>query len=282
MIEVKKYVLLAALIVTGLFLSKYMPEEPEKVKSKPVLRIGSECDYVPNSWEENTPSEYNLPIANHEGYYAEGYDIQIAKLVADKLDYAIEVRKIAWNDLLPSLNNGDIDAIFSSMLDTEERRKIAAFSDPYEVHKAEYGIIVDSVCPYITAKTLSDFRGAKIVGEKGTKLDEVIDQIPGVIHSKPSDTVPKMIDVVVNGDADGAVIDTDTGHFYEIMNKNLTLIQFPENEGFKLGFSGVCAGVRKKDTELLHKINVALYGIDRRERKRIMDDVSSRMMATMR
>ena len=278
----KKIILfLLCLCIGGMIIVLRKPEE-KPMPSKPLLRVGVECDYVPNSWEENTPSEYNLPIANHEGYYAEGYDIQIAKLVADKLDYTLEVRKIAWNDLLPSLNNGDIDAIFSSMLDTEERRKIAAFSDPYEVHKAEYGIIVDSVSPYITAKTLSDFRGAKIVGEKGTKLDEVIDQIPGVIHSKPSDTVPKMIDVVVNGDADGAVIDTDTGHFYEIMNKNLTLIQFPENEGFKLGFSGVCAGVRKKDTELLHKINIALYGIDRRERKRIMDDVSSRMMATMR
>ena len=278
----KKIILfLLCLCIGGMIIVLRKPEE-KPMPSKPLLRVGVECDYVPNSWEENTPSEYNLPIANHEGYYAEGYDIQIAKLVADKLDYTLEVRKIAWNDLLPSLNNGDIDAIFSSMLDTEERRKIAAFSDPYEVHKVEYGIIVDSVSPYITAKTLSDFRGAKIVGEKGTKLDEVIDQIPGVIHSKPSDTVPKMIDVVVNGDADGAVIDTDTGHFYEIMNKNLTLIQFPENEGFKLGFSGVCAGVRKKDTELLHKINIALYGIDRRERKRIMDDVSSRMMATMR
>lgn len=278
----KKIVLfLLCLCMLGALLSSLRSEE-KPTPSKPHLIVGVECDYVPNSWEESTQSEHNYPIANREGHYAEGYDIQIAKLVANKLDYVLEVRKIAWNDLLPSLNNGDIDAIFSSMLDTEERRKIAAFSEPYEVQKAEYGIIVDSISPYITAKTLSDFSGAKIIGEKGTKLDEVIDQIPGVMHFRPADTVPGMIDFVLNGDVDGAVIDTDTGHFYEIMNKNLTLVKFSEDEGFKLGFHGVCAGVRKNDTELLHRINVALYGIDHSERKRIMDDVSSRMVTNLR
>lgn len=263
-------------------LFSFTKADEKPMPAKPLLIVGVECDYVPNSWEESMPSAHNHPIANIQGSYAEGYDIQIAKLVASKLDYDLEVRKIAWNDLLPSLNNGDIDAIFSSMLDTEERRKIAAFSEPYEVNKIEYGIIIDSLSPYITAKTLSDFSGAKIIGEKGTRLDEVIDQIPNVTHFKPSNTVPGMIDAVLDGHVDGAVIDIDTGHFYELMNKNLTLIKFSENEGFKLGFHGVCAGVRKKDKELLHKINVALYGIDHSERKRIMDSVSSRMITNLR
>lgn len=249
---------------------------------KPKLRVGVECDYVPNSWTENSPSEHNHPIANFEGSYADGYDIQIAKLVANKLDYVLEVKKIAWNDLLPSLNKGDIDAIFSSMLDTQERRNIAAFSDPYEVSRAEYGIIVDSVSPYITAKKLGDFRGAKMLGEKGTKLDEVIAQIPGAVHMKPANTIQDMVEAVANGEADGAVIDTDTGSFYEIMNKNLTLIKFSPGDGFNLGYHGVCAGVRKDDGELLHKINIAIAGIDRSERKRIMDSVNTRMVKNLR
>ena len=277
----KKYVvLILLLLVLPLFFLSTKEKKPKP--SKPLLRIGVECDYVPNSWEEKVSSEYNIPISNHAGYYAEGYDIQIAKLVASHLDYVLEVKKIAWNDLLHSLNNGDIDAIFSSMLDTEERRKIAAFSSPYEVRKTEYAIIVDSVSPYIIARKLSDFAGAKIIGEKGTKLDEVIVQIPGVKHLKPADTIKGMIDAVLNGDADGAVIDTDTGHFYEIMNKNLTLIEFHKDDGFKLGFSGVCAGVRKNDTELLHRINLALSSIDQSERQRIMDSVNLRMASQMR
>ena len=276
----KKYIVLALLLIClPLF---FLKAEEETKPSKPVLIVGSECDYVPNSWEETKPSDFNIPVSNHKGYYAEGYDIQIAKLVARQLDYTLEVRKIAWNDLLSSLNNGDIDVIFSSMLDTEERRKIVAFSDPYEVNRAEYGIIVDSVSPYITAKTLKDFSGAKIVGEKGTKLDDVIEQIPGAIHAEPAGTVRGLIELVLRGDVDGAVIDTDTGHFYEITNKNLTLIQFSENNGFNLGFNGVCAGVRKRDTELLHRINLALFSINRSERQKVMDSVKSRMTANLR
>ena len=275
----KKYIFLLVILMTFIALSNWFRSEGEKPKpSRPVLRVGVECDYVPNSWEENQASEHNIPIANHEGYYADGYDVQIAKLIASKLDFDLEVRKIAWNDLLPSLNNGGIDAIFSSMLDTEERREIAAFSEPYEVRRTEYAIIVDSVSPYITATTLKDFSGAKITGEKGTKLDEVIDQIPGVIHFKPADTVQGTIDLVLNGEADGAVIDTDTGHFYEIMNKNLTLIEFVKPDGFKLSFNGVCAAVRKEDKELLHRINIALSGIEQGERQNIMDSVNVRMV----
>ena len=117
-----------------------------------------------------------------------------------------------------------------------------------------------------------------MIGEKGTLLDNVIEQIPGVIHLKPSVSIQGMIEAVLNGHADGAVIDTDTGHYYETMNKNLTLIKFPEDKGFSLGFSGVCVAVRKKDTELLNKINIALGNIKSSERKKIMDSATTRMM----
>ena len=99
---------------------------------------------------------------------------------------------------------------------------------------------------------------------------------------KPAATIQDMIDAVLNGESDGAVIDTDTGSFYELMNKNLTMIRFSGSNGFNLGYHGVCAGVRKDDGELLHKINVAIAGIDRSERKRIMDSVNTRMVKNLR
>ena len=120
----KKYVVLLLLFVC-MYVYVQLSGNVEELPSKPVLRIGSECDYVPNSWEETKPSKSNFPIVNRKGYYAEGYDIQIAKIVASELGMSLEVKKIAWNNLLPSLNKGEIDAIFSSMLDTEERKKLA-------------------------------------------------------------------------------------------------------------------------------------------------------------
>lgn len=278
----KKYVLLIVLFLIAGVYSYFGIENGEKEKPTNIFRIGVECDYVPNSWEERKPSGFNYPIANHEGFYADGYDIQIAKIVADKLGLVLVVKKIDWNDLLPALMNGGIDAIFSSMLDTEERKKSASFSVPYEVRKAEYAVIVSNTGAYINAASLADFSGAKILGEKGTKLDEVIDQIPGVIHLQPETTVHGMIDRVAEGTADGAVIDTDTGHFYELTNPTLELIKFPEGKGFELGFSGVCAGVRKNDMALLRRINEAVSGIKNSERQKIMDSVNSRMMTNLK
>lgn len=277
----KKYVVLLLLLLCMSAYVYFNGDEEIKPAAKIVLRVGAECDYVPNSWEESKPSDSNVPIANLEGRYAEGYDIQIARIVASELGAELKVMKFAWNDLLPALNNGEIDAIFSSMLDTPERKMIADFSEPYEVEPTEYAIIVDSVSPYITASSLRDFNGAKIIGERGTKLDEVIVQIPGAVHMKPMENLQGVIDAVLKGDADGAVIETDTGHYYELMNKNLTMVRFPEDKGFKLGFSGVCAGVRKGNSELLNRINIALGKISRSERKKIMDTANSRMMTNL-
>ena len=273
----KKYILLRILLIVVTAI-KYM--HSGKVAAPPVraFRVGSECDYVPNSWETTRHSSFNVPVANHDGYYADGYDIQIAKLVADGLKLPLEVRRIAWDHLFAALDSGEIDAIFSSMLDTEERRKIIAFSDTYEVKKAEYGVLVESVSPYITAAALKDFSGARIIGQRGTHLDTVISQIPGVVHLRPAEKLHGIIDAVLNGEADGAVIDTDTGRYYETMNKSLTLIKFSGDEGFRLGFSGVCAGVKKGNSELLNRINIALGNISNAERQRIMDAVTSRMM----
>ncbi len=275
----KKYVILLLLLAIVPFYI-YMSGQNKKPASKQVFRIGAECNYVPNNWEESKSSSFNVPIVNREGYYADGYDIQIAKLVASDMDMVLEVKKTAWNDLLPALSNREIDAIFSSMLDTDERKKVVAFSDTYEVKQTKYAIIIDSVSPYIEAKTLEDFSGAKIIGEKGAMLDEVIDQIPGVIHLQPADKIQGMINAVLEGEADGAVVDTATGQFYELTNKNLTLIKFPADGGFKLGYSGVCAGVRKDDSRLLYRINIALGKISSSERQKIMDAAYHRMITS--
>ena len=44
------------------------------------IRIGLECAYIPFNWvSESGANDFTLPIANHAGSYADGYDIQIAK-----------------------------------------------------------------------------------------------------------------------------------------------------------------------------------------------------------
>ena len=267
----RKIILLFIVLLAALFYYTKFHSE------KKVFRIGTECDYAPNNWEEKRPSASNFPLVNNEGFYAEGYDIQIAKVVADDLGMTLEVKKIAWRDLLPALNRGEIDAVFSGMLDTEERKKLAAFSHTYEVKKTEYTVILNKQSKYINIKKLEELYGAKMLAQKGTNLDAAIDQIPGAIHMPPVDTVPEMLEMLVSNKVDGIVMNYDTGRSYERTYDNLKLIRFPEGEGFVLGFDGICAAVRKKDRDLLKKINEALDVISIRERQRIMDRTISRV-----
>ena len=266
----KRVFLLAALIGLCFYLFRGLFDE------KHVLRVGVECDYVPNSWIEGEQTDSNIPVVNEPGHFAEGYDIQIAKLVAEEIGIELQIFRIEWNSLLDELNKGNIDAIFSGMLDTKERREKAAFSDVYDAFDNEFLIIVDKSSKYVTARTLADFSGAKIVGQGGTILDDLIAQIAGAEHMPPADSVTAMVKMVNDGKADGAVINLDTGESYQRKFDNLRLIRFREGDGFKLDFSGTCAAVRKKDTKLLYDINKALRGISKWNRQKTMDRTIAR------
>ncbi|MBQ3458258.1 MAG: transporter substrate-binding domain-containing protein [Synergistaceae bacterium] len=275
-----KYIILSAVVVL-IVLAVYITENPEGKTSKQVLRIGVECDYAPNNWEEKEPTDFNVPLSNFSGLYAEGYDIQMAKLVADKLNFNLEVKKIAWENLIPALQNGEIDAIFSGMLDTDQRKELVAFTEPYEVHKTEYVVVVNKNSPYADAERLTDFHGAKFTGQKDTNLYASISQLPGAIAEPAVDTVPEMLDKVISGKVDGIVINLDTGRSYEAAHSVLKVIKFPEDEGFVIGFTGICAALRKDDTELLGRINRILDDLKRSERQKIMDDTVARLIHGM-
>lgn len=241
-----------------------------------VFRVGVECDYPPNNWEESRPTDSNVPLANKKGFYAEGYDIQLAKLVAEHMGAELEVKKIAWQDLIPALQRKEIDAIFSGMLNTEERRKVIAFSDVYGVEEIEYTLVVNKDSEYEKARKLTDFTGAVLIAQKGTNLDAAIDQIPTAIHLTPVATVSEMLEKLVNHEVDGSVMNFDTARAYASQYPNLRIIRFPKGHGFVFDFTGICAGVRKNDTKLLSEINHVLGDLSRRDRLHIMDRTISR------
>ena len=243
---------------------------------KLILRVGVECAYVPNNWLENEQTDSNLPVVNDPGHFAEGYDIQIAKLVAEELGAELQILKIEWNSLLDELNNGNIDVIFSGMLDTKPRREKAAFTDHYDAVDNEYTVIVDKTSSYLTARTIADFSGARIVGQGDTILDDLIAQMQGVVHMPPADSVTAIVNMVNDGKADGAVINLDTGESYLRKYDNLRLIRFHKDEGFHVDFTGTCAAVRKKDTKLLYEINKVLRGLSKWNRQQIMDRTLAR------
>lgn len=113
------------------------------------------------------------------------------------MDVEIEVVKLPWEGLLEGLNHGQIDMIVSGIVDSDVHKQAAAFSDTYATAKTEYGLLVQRDSKYANATQLSDFAGASLLGQKGTKLNTVIDQIEGVDHISPVDTIPNMLDIMI-------------------------------------------------------------------------------------
>ncbi len=99
------------------------------------LKVAMECAYEPFNWTDTVSggSFGAVPISGEgkTGLYANGYDIQIAKYVADKLGMALEVYAIEWDSLLPALQAGTVDAIVAGMSPTEERAQEVDFSNVY-------------------------------------------------------------------------------------------------------------------------------------------------------
>ena len=89
----------------------------EKVKSAGKITVGMECAYAPYNWSQTSENEYTVKV--QDGLYADGYDIQIAKKVADSLGVSLEIKPIEWNGLLSALNSGQIDLIIAGMSPTE-------------------------------------------------------------------------------------------------------------------------------------------------------------------
>ena len=86
------------------------------------LRVGMEAAYAPFNWTQDDNSNGAVPIEGTK-QYANGYDVQIAKKIAEAQGKKPLVVKTAWTGLIPALTSGKIDMIIAGMSPTAERRQ---------------------------------------------------------------------------------------------------------------------------------------------------------------
>ncbi len=143
------------------------------------FRVGMEAGYAPFNWTQTTDANGAVPISGEEGSaFAGGYDVQIAKRIAEGLGKELVIVKTQWDGLPPALQAGTIDAVIAGMSPTAERREQIDFTDPY--YESDLVVVVRKDGEYADAKSLADLAGAKITAQLNTFHYTVIDQIPEV------------------------------------------------------------------------------------------------------
>jgi ABC-type amino acid transport substrate-binding protein len=254
-----------------------LPEVPPESPGSPgftapeVLRIGMECEYAPYNWTQFEETEFSVPIGG--GEHADGYDVQIAKLIASELGSRLEIVKTGWDGLPPSLTSGMIDLIIAGMTDTPERRETIDFTDVYWV--SDVVVVVRDDGPYAGAGKLADFSGARITGQLGTLHYDLIDKIEGVQKLDAMDDFPTMLMALSSGRIDGYIAERPTAIAAELSTPGVKYIAFGEDGGFGEEVP-VSVGVRKDDEGLKAAVNEILAGLTEAERQQLMQDATAR------
>ena len=262
----KLSLLIAGVLTTALTLTG-CGSKANEASAEDVFRVGMEAGYAPFNWTQTDDSNGAIKI-NGGSEYAGGYDVEIAKKIADSLGKKLEIVKTEWDGLVPALTSGKIDAIIAGMSPTEERKQTIDFTDVY--YKSDLVMLVKKGGAYENAETLKDFSGAKITAQLNTFHYSVIDQIPNVNKQTAMDNFPAMRVALESGVIDGYVTERPEALSAQMANENFKMVEF--KQGFETSEEDTAIAVGlKKDSELRDKINEALKGISDEERLEIMD-----------
>ena len=231
------------------------------------LRIGMEAAYAPFNWTQDDDKNGAVKIEG-TNQYANGYDVQIAKQVAKALGKKPLVVKTSWNGLIPALTSGKLDMIIAGMSPTAERKKEIAFSNSY--YTSEPVVLVNKDGSYANAKTLKDFKGAKITSQQGVYLYNLISQLTGAKQETAMGDFAQMRQALESGVIDGYISERPEALTAESANSKFKMIQF--KKGFEVNEEDatIAIGMRKNDNRL-EQVNAAIAKISPKDQVALMD-----------
>lgn len=272
MSHLKKNILLLLLsVICFVSLSQPLTVKAQEQSPDNEFRVGLEASYAPFNWTQTSADNGAVPIFGEEGSaYAGGYDVQIAKKIADGLDKELVIVKVQWDGLVPALQSGTIDAVIAGMSPTEERREQIDFTDAY--YESDLVIVTRKDSPFADARNLSDLSNAKITAQQSTFHYTVIDQIPDVQKEQAMKDFSAMRTSLASGVIDGYVSEHPEGITATGANPDLTMVEFDEGEGFQTNPEDVqvAIGMRQGDPDL-ERINEIIATISEDERTELMD-----------
>ena len=241
------------------------------IKEAGVLKVGMECAYAPYNWTQTDDSNGAVKIANADGY-ANGYDVQIAKQLADSIGVTLEVYAYEWGALIPAVQSGALDAIIAGMSPTDERKETIDFTSNYWVSNLVVITTVDSAIA--GAASIADLAGAKIGAQAATFHEEAVTQIENVQASVLEDFTI-LYTALTSGTIDGYIAEEPTAWAVCGDGETLTYLHFINNStGFTAADSDVAVAVGvKKGSNLTAEFNKVIDALTESDMNDLMQQM---------
>ena len=243
-----------------------------------VLTVGMECAYAPYNWTQIDDSNGAVPIVNNPGTFANGYDVMIAKRIADYYGWDLEIMALEWDGLHPALNAGTIDVAIAGQSMTADRMAEVDMAGPY--YYATIVCLTRADSPLAGATSIADLSGT-CTSQSGTIwYDTCLPQIEGADIQSPAASAPDMITALTTGMVDFVCTDLPTADGAVAKNSDLVVLNFSGTEGdFQFATEqeraenvNIGVSVAKGNTELQQMLDTFLDTMTEADFNQIMNE----------
>ena len=247
--------------------------EGETAEDDNVLTVAMECGYAPYNWTQPTDANGAVQIKDSPDY-AYGYDVMMAKHIAEELGMELEIVKLDWDSLVPAVQSGTVDCVIAGQSITAERQEMVDFTEPY--YYATIVTLTKNDSPYASATSVADLAGATCTSQQNTIwYDICLPQIPDANILPAQESAPAMLVALDSGRCDIVVTDQPTGLAATVAYPDFELLDFTGTEGeFEVSDEEINIGIslQKGNTELCDKINSVLSTMTAEDFEEMMNE----------
>ena len=214
----------------------------KEVKSRGTLKVGM-AESPP--WQSPNPAS---------GQY-EGFNVDLAKRVADIMGVKLEIVPATWSTLVPGLEAKQYDVVFANLFATPQRALVVNFTEPYSTYG--FHVVVNASSKI---QSLADVNKPDVtfVGMSGTVEESYPKELypQAKVKGIATDNVANWIGEVASGQADAAFLDPGTMRILKAKNQNLERrLRVLNGEDALVKPVGLAYAVRPEDTHMLEFLN---------------------------
>lgn len=208
----------------------------EEIQAKGVLTVGIEGTYPPYTYHDESSDDLT------------GYDVEIARAIAEKLGVEAEFVETKWDSIIAGLDAERYDAVINQVGITPERQEKYDFSQPYTYTKGSLIVAEDN--NEITS--FEDLAGKKAAQTVTSNWAATAESYGATIEG--TDGFSQSIELVLAGRADATLNDDVTFYDFKKAKPDAKVKIVATSD--EVNVSGVM--IRKGNEEFLAAIDTAL------------------------